>query len=208
MRSAAARPDLVALVADKNTEHGLRALLARGRALRMRAVTADVFVHPERDPGCLLRAHDFLRALPTEYAYALVVFDCHGCGRSDVSPSDLETEVEANLSRPGWAGRGRAIVFAPELEAWVWADSPHVESVLGWRGRHPTLADRLAARGHLAPGLAKPSAPKRAIEEALEVARKPRSSSLYADLAARVSVEGCVDSSFSRFREVLRSWFG
>lgn len=122
-------------------------------------------------------------------------------------PSDLETEVEAKLSRSGWAGRCRVIAIAPELEAWVQADSPHVDSVLGPRGRRPTSAQWLSEQHHLSPGLEKPASPKCAFEEALEVAREPRSSSIYAALAAGVSAEGCEDPAFFRFREVLRRWF-
>ena len=58
------RKDLILLVADKNMEASLKGLLTRFRSLKLRQVTFDLYVHPERDPGCLLRAHDFLAEEP------------------------------------------------------------------------------------------------------------------------------------------------
>ena len=54
---------------------------------------------------------------------------------------NLETEAEQRLSSSGWDDRAVAIVLDPELEIWVWSDSPEVDDVLGWRGRIPRLAD-------------------------------------------------------------------
>ncbi|NJL28558.1 MAG: hypothetical protein HC897_12045 [Thermoanaerobaculia bacterium] len=96
----------------------------------------------------------------------------------------------------------------PELEAWLWSDSPHVDSVLGWKDRNPTLRAWLAEQGFLVEGAAKPSQPKEAVEKALRVVRKPRSSALYRQLAERVSFERCTDPAFARFKDVLRGWFG
>ena len=47
--------DLVILAADKDMEHAPSGLLARPRALGIRPIAFDVFVHPEHDPGCALR---------------------------------------------------------------------------------------------------------------------------------------------------------
>ena len=49
---APARKDLVVLVADKNMEFALRGLFSRTPSFGIHPVTADVFVHPEKDPGC------------------------------------------------------------------------------------------------------------------------------------------------------------
>ena len=62
--------DLAVLVADKNTE---AALLARPQALGIRPITAKIFVHPRRDPGCVNEAHLFLRPFVQEYRHAYYV---------------------------------------------------------------------------------------------------------------------------------------
>lgn len=35
--------------------------------------------------------------------------------------------------------RAQAIVLLPELEAWVWRDSRHLEAVMGWKTRPPAF---------------------------------------------------------------------
>jgi hypothetical protein len=125
------RKDLILLVADKNMEASLRGLLSRFQSLKCRPVSFDLFVHPERDPGCLLRGHDFLRPFASRYERALVLLDHAGCGREVVETSVLESELQARVGEAGWGGRAAAIVIAPELENWVWSDSPHIDQALG-----------------------------------------------------------------------------
>lgn len=199
--------DLVVLVSDKNMEFAIRGLLSRHKALGIRPVDYEAFFHPEKDPGCFLRGHDFLRLFCGRFSYALVMFDREGCGRDAVPVSELEAEVEERLARSGWGSRGAAIVLDPELDVWVWVDSPHVDSVLGWQGKSPTLREWLANTGLWPRNALKPLHPKFALEEALRLVRKPRSSSLYRDLAERVTLSGCTDSAFARFKITLQRWF-
>lgn len=119
----------------------------------------------------------------------------------------LEQEVERRLSSSGWEDRAAAVVIDPELEIWVWNDSPHVEAVLGWDTGTSSLRDWLRQKGWLAEGTSKPTQPKRAVEEALRISRKPRSSAIYQQLAQRVSIDRCVDPSFVRLRQILTRWF-
>ena len=70
------------------------------------------------------------------------------------------------------------------------------------------LADWLRDEGHLRSGETKPKDPKRAVEEALRIVRKQRSSAIYLQLAQRVSVHRCVDEAFLKFRKLLQQWFG
>lgn len=200
--------DLVVLVADKDMELTLRGILARGKSLGIRDVSFDLYVHPERDPGCLNRGHDFLRPFSRSHGRALLLHDHEGCGRerSD-SPEDLEGAIEKRLAQSGWA-EAAAIVIGPELENWVWSDSPQVDVVLGWENRTPSLKRWLADRGDWKSGQPKPMAPKEAMEAAIRVVRKQRSSSLYADLAAKVSFERCSDRAFLKLKSVLQGWFG
>jgi hypothetical protein len=85
--------------------------------------------------------------------------------------------------------------------------SCHVEATLGWQGRSPGLREWLVQSKLLGEGDVKPGDPKRAVEEALRVARKARSSNLYLELASAVSFEGCRDEAFLKLRQILMHWF-
>jgi hypothetical protein len=208
MNHYADQMDLIALVSDKNMEFAIRGLLGRTESLGVRNVNFDIFVHPEKDPGCLLKGHDFLRTFHRGYLHALVMFDHEGCGREDKSREELEQLVEDRLSHSGWDDRGAAIILDPELENWVWTNSPHVEIVLGWQGRSPGLRDWLTAEGFFQTvPTSKPQQPKEAVEEALRVVKKPRSSSLYLQLAQSVTSTGCTDAAFLKFRQTISKWF-
>lgn len=196
--------DLVVLVADKNMEAVVRTLLEkRHQSLAIRQVQVDIFVHPRRDPGVLREADKFLQQFQSEYGYALVMFDYEGCGQEDQSPAQLEADVKARLEQAGWSGRCEVIVLVPELEIWVWSNSPHVPGVLGLSskkmqsvlGKYPQNS------------LGKPNCPKEAMEKCLRMSGIPRSSSIYAELAQKVSLMGCVEPSFSKFRSILQTWF-
>jgi len=200
------RKDLILLVADKNMEASLKGLLSRFQALGFRRVIFDLYVHPDRDPGCLLRGHDFLRPFPRLYERALVLLDHQGCGRKE-DRSALEGDLERRLGGAGWENRAAAVVISPELENWVWSDSPHVERALGWERGSTPLRSWLQEKGLLEAGAAKPARPKEAVELALWTVRKPRSSAIYFELAQSVSTAGCTDPAFLKLRRCLREWF-
>lgn len=198
--------DLVILCADKNMEYTLRGILARPAALGLKSFDYDLFVHPEHDPGCLNRGHDFLNLYAQSHAHALLLFDHEGCGRHSELAEILEAEVETRLAPQGWAGCA-AIVITPELENWVWSDSPHVDATLGWEGKTPPLRQWLEQRGDWPAGKIKPPRPKEAVEAALRTARKQRSSALYQDLAGKVSFNRCSDRAFVKLKSSLQAWF-
>jgi hypothetical protein len=208
MTAELAVKDLVVLAADGQIESTVRGLLTRGQSLQTRAITADVYVHPEKDPGCLLRGHDFLRPFCRQYERALILCDRDGCGQEDLPRETLEEQIEERLAKSGWRGRAAAVVLDPELEIWVWSDSREVDRVLGWTGRQPGLADWLVSQGYCTAGQGKPNSPKRAFEEALQIARKGRSSAIYHQLAQRVGLNRCTDPAFLKLKGLLREWFG
>lgn len=199
--------DLIVLAADKDAEFAMRGILRRAEALRIRPVKVDFIVHPEHDPGCLLRSSDLLRAFLRSHRYACVVLDREGAGREKAARATLEEKIEEQLGRNGWQSRCAAVVIDPELETWVWSDSPEVDRWLGWTGRQPTLREWLRAEGFLPEGSLKPSRPKEAVQKALRIAAKPRSSSLYRHLAENVSLDRCTDAAMQKLRETLRLWF-
>jgi hypothetical protein len=199
--------ELVVLVADKDMELAIKGILDRAQAIGIRKLMPVVHVHPERDPGCLLRGHDFLSLFRNQFAHALILLDLEGCGQERSTREVLEADIEKRLSQSGWGDRAAAVVIDPELEMWVWSDSPQVDTVLGWQGRSPDLRSWLKARDFLQEGQDKPERPKEAMELALRTARKSRSSSLYDQLARQVSLGRCVDPAFIKLKTTLQTWF-
>jgi hypothetical protein len=125
------KADLLLLVADVKMESSFRGLLERPQSLGIRPIQARVYRHPRRDPAVYRECHDFLRSRQWVSPHALVIFDREGCG-SEASRQVLEDEVETRLAQNGWKGRSAAVVIDPELKAWVWSGSPHVDEALGW----------------------------------------------------------------------------
>lgn len=199
--------DLVVLVADKNMEFFIRGVLSRHQSLQIRKISYSMLVHPNSDPGCLREAHLILRPLSSRYAYGLVVLDREGCGRESLSREALESEMEQQLIQSGWEDRAAVVVINPELEAWVWNKSPHVDRILGWEGRQPDLRTWLNNRGFLKVGQNKPSRPKEAMQLALRKANVARSSSKYQQLAECMTLTRCDDPAFNKMISNLRRWF-
>jgi hypothetical protein len=199
--------DLVILAADKDLEFSLKGLLGRPEALGICPVNADIYVEPDHDPACALRGVEFLRNFQDQYRYALLMFDHEGSGKETAARKAIQAELNSALTVSGWGDRAEVIVLEPELEAWVWSDSLHVDDVAGWKDRDPKLRPWLVEQGWLNEGETKPSRPKEAFEAALRAARKPRSASLYKKLADNVGVRRCTDVSFGEFVAILRKWF-
>jgi hypothetical protein len=130
--------NLIAVVADADAEWTLRTLLGeRQAALSIRPIKSQVVRDPGRDAGVFRQAPDLLRLYLNQADYALVMLDREGSGvEACLSAEEMEDNIEDRLMRNGWrtsAGeqRAAAIVLDPELEIWVWSQSPHVACVLG-----------------------------------------------------------------------------
>jgi hypothetical protein len=199
--------DLIVLVADKNMEAAIRGILNRHDSLGIRRITFDIYVHLHRDPGCLLESHTFLLPFSQNYRHSVVMFDRDGCGQENSLREELEVSVENLVSSVGWENRSAAIVIDPELECWVWKDSPHVSNALGWGDNLNNLHTWLRENSLLSENATRPIRPKEALEAALRVVRKPRSSAIYSMLAQRVSLKNCIDLSFLKLRASLQNWF-
>lgn len=192
--------DLAILTADKDAEQTLKALLSkRQQSLGIRAIEYDIFVHPERDSGVRTRCVDFLRAYANEYRYALVIFDYEGCGAT-ASASQLETQLEHELSVAGWQNRIAVVVIQPELESWIFSPSSHVIQVIA-DGQWSIYSKYHPMQG-------KPSRPKETMQQIMREAKVQWSSALFRELAEKVSLQGCTDSAFQKLVSVLRRWFG
>jgi hypothetical protein len=198
--------DLVLLVADKDIEHAVRGLLSRPQALGIRPISSTIHVHPQRDPACAQKSHEFLRQFAVDYDRALVVFDHQGCGREDRVPAQVEHDVRQLLSANGWNDRADAVVIAPELEVWIFSESPQVETGLAWRGPG-SLRGWLEKKGLWSPQHPKPVDPRVALENALRKLHRARSAAIYEDLARIVGLGRCQDVAFNRFKSVLQRGF-
>jgi|Deesub1362A_J573_1020465.scaffolds.fasta_scaffold02208_5 hypothetical protein len=197
--------DLVILVADANMEHAVRGLLSRPQALGVRdGITFDIFKHPRHDPGVFHEAHEFLRPLQDQYRYALVMLDREGSGQENQSAQAIEADIQQRLDSAGWRGRSAVVALDPELEVWVFSNSPHVIRVIA-DGDVELYRQILDAKPVSAYG--KPVRPKEVMEEILRRKCIPRSSGLYQELAERVSLARCQDPAFQRFQAILQGWF-
>jgi len=199
--------DLIVLCADRKIENTLEGLLDRPASLRIRQISYDIKVHSGRDPGCFHHAHNFLKPLRLQYDHALVVFDRDWSGAPSQSAEALEKATNARL-KADWKGKAASVVISPELEAWVWSDSPHVESELGWPSRLGNLRRWLETKGLWSAGSDKPADPKKAVEAATREARLPWTAAVCKSLAFKVSVERCSDGSFHKLLAILQNWFG
>lgn len=157
-----------------------------------------------------LGAPEFLRELVDSANRFLVFLDfAWQRPREADSPARLRQDLEERLTRIGLEReRCRVLVFDPELEAWLFGDSPHVARVLGFGS--PAEFRRLLQEANLWPSnKAKPPNPKRALEHALRLRKRPRSTAIYRAIARQVSLrpERCRDPTFCEFAGTLRDWF-
>lgn len=162
-----------------------------------------------RDPGCRLNSASILRPYINQFAYSLVLFDREGSGADEQqSRIEIEQAVEADLARNGWSSRNAAIVVDPEIEAWVWSDSPHVSSALGWINRQTDMRDWIKSNTSFWQAQnPKPDRPKEAMREVLREVRKPVSTSIFQDLSKSVGVDRCTDPAFAKLKKTLTDWF-
>lgn len=201
---------LIVLAADKSMKVCVEAVLGRPHSLGIHPLSNtdfDVFVQPNYDSSVFLSGHEFLRSQAHRYQYAVAMCDRIGCGRESASRESLEQEMELKLAQSGWANRSTAVVIDPELEVWMWADSPHVDDIIGWRGRRPPVREWLRVNGYLPPGQVKPNQPQKCLDRVLELSLKPRSSALFQAIAEKVSLSRCADPAFRKFADTLRRWF-
>ena len=199
------RKDLVVLVADIQQQQTVATLLTeRYPSLRIRDINFDIYTHSNRDPGVFHEAGDFLSISAQQYQHALVVIDAEW-GGSPENAEDIETKIQNDLNRKGWEGRSAVVVIDPELETWVWSQSDEVPGLFGTNWE--MIKDLGHQTGYWQEGETKPARPKELLMEVLRRTKTKRSAALFRQLAGKVSLSGCQDSSFHRFCEVLQGWF-
>ena len=197
--------DLVILVADIQQQKTIQTLLEERRSsLELRPVAFDIFPHSGHDPGIYREAGAFLATFTGQYRYALVLLDVAWDG-SPGNAEKIEQTIQSDLDQHGWQGRSAVIALNPELEVWVWADSPHVPNELGMTWQQ--IRELAENKGYWAREAAKPTHPKELLEEVLYRTRRRRSSALFMRLAQNVGLADCQDPAFVHLREILWAWF-
>lgn len=206
--------DCLFLVADKNMEGVLKGYLSRPgihAALGCGPFSFDArrdlhVAHGQNDPGLYTRAKEFLQPHAKSHRHAAVVMDEEWDGTPGAT--EIERRLTDHLTQAGWSLHAScAVVIAPELENWIWQDSPHVCTHLGHAGSFADLRQQLERKGFWRPGEAKPHRPKEAVEEVLRVNRIQRSSAIYRSLASCIGTRGCTDRAFLSLRDAMRRWF-
>ena len=200
--------DLIILAADKDLTTALKALLKRDKSLDIRPLTFDIFTEPGHDPACANEGVQFLEKFHGQFYHALLMFDYEGSGLEQTCTSaELEVKLNRQFADGAWGNAAKALLLNPELEAWVWSDSPHVPEIIGWNETQPPFNTWLVQKGWIAQGQTKPTHPKEAFDAALYAARQPHSASLFGRLAEEVGFKRCTDPSFANFCKTLRGWF-
>ena len=207
--------DLLFLVADKDMAEAVAGLLERDQVHRLIGCRPfgfdsrrDIKVAAgQNDPGLYVRANELLRPLAADYRRAVVIVDEEWDGSPGADA--IEQQLQAHLADAGWsADAALALVVRPEADVWLWSDSPHSATALGWPSWNE-LRPALEGAGWIAPGQAKPERPKEAAEWALRNCgrRAPRSAALYRQVASQASIKRCQDGALSRLLSTLRAWF-
>lgn len=163
------------------------------------------FAAGQNDPGLNTRAGSLLSPFLQSHRKAVVVLDCDWEG----SPGQAQIllNVTTLLQQSGWA-REDIIVIAiePELEQWIWQDSPVLSDEL--RMKAPLgLKATLNQRGLWPAEAAKPPFPKDLFIQLRRENNVKLSSSIFKRIASRVPVAACGDSEFRRLVAQLQAWF-
>lgn len=186
---------LLFLVADKNMEFALRGFFERAewhRSVGCAPLDFDTktdiqVASGQNDPGIHSAGNVLLRPFSGKYAHVVVMIDEQWEGSPGAQA--IRDQVAQHITDAGWPpDAGLPLVLVPEVDTWLWSDSPHTPTALGWsswQDLRPALCDA----GWLTPGEHKPSQPKEAAEWALRNAPKrwPRSSRIYAQVTSKVS---------------------
>lgn len=197
--------DLVVLVADKNMQFALQGALDRPQALGVRALSYEFRSHMGRDGGVRTTGADVLARETTRFSHALMLLDFEGCGQENTDPLTLEKQLDQKL-HAAWGDCAKAIVIAPEVDAWLWGNDNALREILHWP-REDSIRDWLREEGFAFTADGKPMRPKEALDAMRSVHKQPRSSAMYEKVTKRISLKKCTDSAFIRLRTKLQLWF-
>ncbi|MBI1923928.1 hypothetical protein HYR99_06720 [Candidatus Poribacteria bacterium] len=202
------RKDLVVVTADIQQKRTVATLLLeRWQSLGIRQLAIDVdsdIFSLQNDPKVYHEGGRFLSTFARQYEYALVLIDAKWDG-GHAGADEIERKIQGDLDRSGWEGRSAVVVLEPELEIWVWSQSPHVPQLFGTNWQ--TIQNLGHRTGYWQEGATKPSRPQELLETVLRHTGKRRSVALFVQLARKVGLKACQDESFRRFCTILQQWF-
>ncbi|MFV8752117.1 methylation-associated defense system protein MAD4 [Nannocystaceae bacterium ST9] len=165
----------------------------------------DIKVANEHDPGLYTRANELLRPFAGTYRHVVLVIDEDWGGSPGAER--IRERLDEHLTEIGWPPpEGLGLVVQPEVDIWLWSDSPHSATAMGWRS-WDELRPALTTEGWLNEGQVKPEQPKEAAEWALRKRQIRRSPALYRKIAEAVSIRRCEDRAVECLLETLRRWF-
>lgn len=208
--------DCFFLVADKDMQYALKGLFERqGFHLSIGChpfafdLTIDSRKAAYHDPDIHKNAARYTRPIQATHRHLVVMVD----NDFDGSPGKvaIRDKISDDLIRSGWQEDAFAvIVIDPELEIWLWQESPHLDAALEF---DPARFDAMSLRAWLAgrqlwlPGEEKPREPKKAFIETLRRTSRPLSSTIFEKVARNVSLRHCTDPAFNTLCHSLRRWF-
>jgi hypothetical protein len=204
--------DCVFLLADKQMEYTFKGFLERDnyhQRLGIRPFTRDIKVdYAGNDPGVYTRSHEILRSYCHTHRHAVVALDCDWRGAP--AASQIQARIKQNLMQNGWREMDvEVIVIEPELEMWLWQDTPYIASAFNGFNHQPfpSLRKWLENQNLWLSTDLKPARPKEVFELVARRAKLPLSSAIYQKIAQQVSVHRCADPAFCQLRETLQRWF-
>jgi hypothetical protein len=207
--------DLLIYAADKNMAEAVGGLLDRDQVHLVIGCAPFAFdsrtdikvAKGQNDPGVVKRADTLMRPFVEEYLNAVVIVDEEWDGSPGAD--SIQDRLQAHLIAAGWpTDHALALVVSPEADVWLWSNSDHTATALGWPS-WGVLRSALEQMGFISSDQNKPSRPKEAAEWALARGPKriPRSSRIYRQVSGRVSVRRCEDNALTVFINQLRIWF-
>lgn len=200
-------------VADKNIEAIIRGLFSRNNIFNVLGIrNIDVDLDKDlkvasglNDPGIYSKGHHILKALSRSYEHVFIILDSTWEG----SPGAIRIadKIIRNMISVGWRkNRIQVIVVDPEIENWIWQDNINVARALNFKPESK-MRKWLEDNNLWPKENVKPPDPKKAVEEILKNNGLPRSSSIYQEIASKVSFRRCQDESFRVFVKTLKNWF-
>lgn len=156
------------------------------------------------DPGLVARARDLARGAHRAAERVVFVLDNDWEGTPGVD--GIRSRIMQDCSTEGWdIDRVCVIVLDPEVEVWIWQESPHVREALGFA---PGESLRAAVSSAAWPDdAAKPLRPKEALQQLLRARGKPFSKAIHRKIAEGTTIKRCVDPGLQQLREFLQRQF-
>lgn len=188
--------DLLVIVEGRRDEEVLRAVLERGRQLRIRQITFEFLrragaVYTEGPEIAQLEKHRFDKVI--------LLWDHADSQYANHKPNRAQGIVQAKLNERTLKNCSKAIAVDPELEIWLWQDKSAIAKALGVS---------IGQINQWIMGRAVTRFPKETLEWVCKQVNKKPDAALWGKIACLADLklwEQCY--SFRLFCKTLRKWF-